>query len=227
MKNTIKAMGILLLLFMLVGNTNGQQKFLQGQVTTFDSIPLINASVTIMSTKEVIMTDSIGMFKAMCSSPDKIKVSANGFIPRKVKVDEDIKLVLVNLNLKPTEKAVEIATGYGHVKDADKLNAMASLHNNKNDFSMYPTIFDAIVGRFPGVAVQGDEIIIRGMSSILGSNAALIVLDGMIVDGAAIKNIHPETIKSVSVLKDAAASQYGARGANGVVVVETKKGDDR
>ena len=92
------------------------------------------------------------------------------------------------------------------------------------DFSQYTDIYDIIRGRFPGVQISGGEIIIRGMNSIMGSNAALLVVDGVAVSESSFASIPTANIASINVLKDAAASIYGVRGAHGVVIVETKKG---
>ena len=161
MKNLL--LGLSIIFFVLTSSfAHGQNRLLRGMVTTFDSIPLINASVYIKSTKEKVLTDSIGAFKIYCNTPDKIKVSANGFIPRNVKVDESIKFVLVNLKLKSSDDAKEIAIGYGHVKDGEKLSAVEALKNKDVDFSMYKDVYDVIRGRFSGVTVEGNDIIIRG-----------------------------------------------------------------
>ncbi len=225
MKNLV--FGFSIIFFVLISSfAHGQNRLLRGMVTTFDSIPLINASVYIKSTKEKVLTDSIGAFKIYCNTPDKIKVTANGFIPRNVKVDENIKFVLVNLKLKSSDDAKEIAIGYGHVKDAEKLSAVEALKSKDVDFSMYKDVYDIIRGRFSGVTVEGNDIIIRGKSSFISSNAALVIVDGMPIPSSTLSSIVPSNIKSINILKDGSASIYGVRGANGVVIIETKRGGD-
>lgn len=226
MKNRILFATIIIFVFLSTSITYGQNKLLRGKVTTFDSIPLINASVRINSTKEIVLTDTIGNFSLMCNSPDKLKVTANGFISQKVKIPEQIKLVLINLKLKPTEEAKEIATGYGHVKDKEKLFSMATLGDKELDFSMYSDVFEIIRGRFPGVSIEGNEIIIRGKSTFLGSNAALLILDCIPTSAEGLNSVSPVSVKSINILKGGAAAIYGARGANGVVIVETKRGGE-
>jgi TonB-dependent SusC/RagA subfamily outer membrane receptor len=125
-----------------------------------------------------------------------------------------------------TEKAKEVAVGYGHVKDKDKLFAIASLTQDEMDFSMYQNIYDLIKGRFSEVTFDGDDILIRGTKSINSSNAALIIMDGMIIESSMLGSIVPANIKSINILKDASTSIYGSRGANGAVIIETKKGGD-
>jgi len=202
----------------------GQEKVIQGKVTTFDSIPLIGASIKVKSTKEVVYSDTLGLFTVSCIPKDKLKVTARGFSNQNVKIEEKIKYVLVNLKLKPGPESREMAIGYGHVKDKDKLYAISSLNEKDMNFSQYTDIYDIIKGRFPGVQISGGEIIIRGINTIMGSNAALLVVDGVVVDESSFASIPTADIASIDVLKGAAASIYGVRGANGVVIVETKRG---
>ncbi|MBA7570158.1 TonB-dependent receptor P39 [subsurface metagenome] len=204
----------------------GQEKVIRGKVTTFESIPLIGAGIKVKSTKEVVYSDTLGLFTVSCLPKDKLKVTARGFSNQNVKIKEKIKYVLVNLKLKPGPESREIAIGYGHVKDKDKLYAISSLNEKDMDFSRYTDIYDIIKGRFPGVRIIGDEIIIRGRQTFTGSDAALLVVDGVVVDESLFASIPTVDIASINVLKDAAASIYGVRGANGVVIVETKRGGE-
>ena len=204
----------------------GQEKVVQGKVTTFDSIPLIGAGIKVKSTKEVVYSDTLGLFTVSCLPRDKLKVTARGFSNQNVKIEEKIKYVLVNLKLKPGPESREIAIGYGHVKDKDKLYAISSLNEKDMDFSQYADIYDIIRGRFPGVQISGGEIIIRGISTFIGSNAALLVVDGVVVSEGSFASIATTDVASINVLKGAGASIYGARGANGVVIVETKRGGE-
>ena len=88
----------------------------------------------------------------------------------------------------------------------------------------YTNIYDYLRGRVPGVEIVGTSIRIRGINTT-GNTDALIILDGMEVSD--ISDVNPMDVKSVEVLKDAAATMYGVRGANGVVIIKTKgAGDD-
>lgn len=203
-----------------------QEKVVQGKVTTFDSIPLIGASVKVQSTKQVVQTDSVGYFSVTCKQNDKLKVSAHGFYNQNVKLSGNIRFAAINLKLKPGEKSREIAIGYGYVSDADKLNAVASLTKDDTDFSRYNTIYDLISGRFAGVEVLNGQIIIRGSSSFNSGSAALIVVDGVVTDESTLATLKPIQVRSVNVIKDGSSAIYGSRGANGVVIIETKRGGD-
>ncbi len=207
----------------------GQEKIIEGMVTTFGSIPLIGASIEVKSTKELAFTDTLGMFTVSCLQEDKIKVTARGFSRIKVKIEEKTKYVLVNLKFLPGPENRELAIGYGHVKDADKLYAISNVNENDIDFSHYSDIYQIIEERFSSsVQVRsGGEIVIRNTPTMSGSNAALLIVDGRQIDEFDFGNINTADIASINVLKDASASVYGSRGGNGVVIVETKRGGNQ
>ncbi len=218
---------LLIAILFLSGSLKAQDRVLHGTVTTFDSIPLIGASVTVKSTKQSVQTDSLGNFSIACNQEDRLKVFAHGFIRQNVKLTGNIKFAAINLRLKPGEKGREYAIGYGHVADADKLNAVASINKDDIDFSQYSNIYELIRGRFAGVQIVNDEIIIRGQNSINSSSAALIVVDGVPVSNSTLMSIAPTQVKSINVIKDGSSAIYGSRGANGVVIIETRQGDDK
>ena len=217
---------ILTAILLLALNISAQDRIIHGRVFTFDSIPLVGAEVAVKSTKQIVLTDSIGKFSVGCGNEDQLKVSAKGFTPAKFKVDEKIKVAIINMKLKPGEKNREIAIGYGYVLDADKLNAVATLNNKDLDFSQYTNMYELIQGRFAGVQIMNGDVIIRGVNSINSGSGALIILDGSQVDNSILRTLPPTQVKSINVIKDGSAAIYGSRGANGVVVIESKKGND-
>ena len=222
-----KSVFFILLFLSMVFEAVAQDRVIQGMVTTFDSIPLIGAEIKVQSSKQVVVTDTLGRFTVQAEDGDKLKVSAKGFFDQKLKLEEKTKLVLINLKLRPTEQAREYAIGYGYVKDADKLNALAQLTRKDLDFSQYSNMYDLIRGRFAGVTVDNNgDIIIRGTSSLNLSSAALIVVDGIPVDNGVFGALSPSNIQSINIIKDGSAAIYGSRGANGVVIVETRKGGE-
>ena len=94
-----------------------------------------------------------------------------------------------------------------------------------NNAAAYKDIYEYLQGKVPGVQIVGTSIRIRGMSTRTGNPDALIILDGMEVSD--VSDVSPADIASVEVLKDSEATLYGMRGANGVVIIKTKKaGDD-
>lgn len=225
--------GLFLSVFLFSVASFGQDKTLVGKVTTFDSIPLIGVDIVVKSTKQHVKTDTLGLFQVMCDVEDQVTLDANGFYSKKVKIEKGIRMILVNMTLKKGDKNFQLAeqyvdVGYGHVNSKRLLNAVSTLNSKDMDFSMYSNMFDVIQGQFPGVSVEGNNIIVRGGNkTFYGSegNAALIVIDGAISTTQDLANISPNDVQSVNVLKDGSSSVYGSRGANGVVIVDTKKGN--
>ncbi|MBT3385961.1 MAG: TonB-dependent receptor plug domain-containing protein [Prolixibacteraceae bacterium] len=229
MKLTLLKFSTLLFAFFYFSFSNAQVKVIHGMVTAFDSIPLVGVEIKVKSNKLVTHTDELGKFSVSCSANDKLRISANGFYADNIKLSEKIKLVAVNLKLKPGDKNKDYALGYTHVSDKDKFNSLISLNEDDTDFSQYNNIYELISGRFAGVQVmKSGEIIIRGVGSFSLNNGALIVLNGVPYNNANILNsIHPTQVKSINIIKDGKSAMYGARGSNGVVVIETKTGEEK
>ncbi len=225
MKIMTKRFLLLLCLCFISVFSQAQERFIKGKVTTFDSIPLIHAEVKVFSTKQIALTDTLGRFEVSCAEKDKLKVSARGFATRKVKIDEKTKIALVNLSFKSAPKNVEVAVGYGHINERDKLYAISSLQNEEDNFSSYSNMYDLIRGTVPGVQVVGDEITIRGENSI-NSSSVLIVVDGVEESSTVLDRLSPFDVKSIDILKDGSSAIYGNRGAAGVILITTKKGGE-
>ena len=110
------------------------------------------------------------------------------------------------------------------VRQASDLETNSIGRVDMKNAETYTNIYDYLRGRVPGVEIVGTSIRIRGISTT-GNTDALIILDGMEVSD--ISDVNPMDVKSVEVLKDAASTMYGMRGANGVVIIKTKgAGDD-
>jgi len=206
-----------------------QSHVVYGMVHAFDSIPLIGAEVKVKSSQQIARTDSAGNFFMVCKKRDQLEISANGFEKRKVKISKDVKVVAVNLKLKnakqiKNEELRTYAIGYGYVREDDKTTATESLRKNEASFSRYNNMYQLLTGQFPGVEVRGGEVLIRGTSSLLSSSAALIVVDGVIMESQILSQLRPMEIDNVYVIKDGSAAIYGSRGSNGVVIIETLKG---
>lgn len=226
MKPFLAKGSILLVILFFSIQLNAQDRTIQGVVTTFDSIAINGASIKVISTKQIVLSDSLGNYTVSCNNKDKIKVSANGFYSQNVKLEESTRLISVNLKLKEGAKNKEFALGLTSVSDHDKLNALAALDSDDIDFSQYRTMQDAIAGRIPGVQISGSEIIIRSSSNLDGPLYALIVVDGVAAGPGILDRMNPATVKSINVIKDGSSAIYGSKGANGVVVIETKTGRD-
>ncbi len=218
----------LLGLIIFFSSIQAQTKVVYGKLTAFNKYPLQNIEVRAKKSKASVKTDSLGLFTIVTMDEDRIVIKTKAFQTVVRKVHNDTDTLNINLVFIDTKTNRELATGYGYINSQDLNYAMSNLEQENNEFCNYTNIYDLLVGRFPGVMVQrtatGGSVIIRGGSSINMSNEALYVVDGGVTNN--IDYIHPCDIRSINVLKDASTSIYGTRGSNGVVVIETKKGNN-
>ena len=132
----------------------------------------------------------------------------------------------------PTPKKDQVEVGYGSQRKRDVNGAVAGAESDKLMSNSPRTVADMLVGRFAGVEVRklangGTSIRIRGSRSFKSNQEPLLVLDGMPQHNGSqsLSDLDPHDIKSIEVLKDAAASAvYGSRGSNGVILISTKRG---
>ena len=165
------------------------------------------------------MTDSLGQFKIVCMDKDVIQVKPKAFKPCRQKVDAGTEFVEINLQFIDTKKNREIAVGYGYISEEDLSFAVSHMESKARNFCNYTNIYDLLRGSLPGVSVSGKNVYIRGgTNSINLPTTALFVVDGAAT--TSIDWIHPCQVKSIEVLKDGSASIYGARGGNGVILIE-------
>lgn len=218
---------LLVFLLSFTSISYSQERTVTGFVTTLETIAIVNAEVKVLSSKATVLTDTAGSFSISCLLDDKIKITAKGFDSQKVKINEKTKEARINLTFKPTEKNVERAVGYGYIKEEDESFAITSIRNNdQNKFLMYSSMIDVIVNSSTSVEFKDGGFIIRGGSSLLGSNHAMIVIDGTEADISQLYALPPIEVKSVDILKGGASSIYGTRGGNGVIIITTKRGGD-
>lgn len=111
--------------------------------------------------------------------------------------------------------------GYGKQNKENSTYAISKIDVKENEIASYNSIYDYINGRIPGVQVIGTRIIIRGVGTINGETDPLILVDG--VQTSDISYLNPADVADVTVLKDASASIYGVQGANGVILITTKR----
>ena len=112
--------------------------------------------------------------------------------------------------------------GYGVVRKGDLTQSVSTLEVKDNEMQGYRDIYDYLEGRVAGVEVTYDKrIIVRGVNTVNGSTDPLILVDGQ--EWQDISALNPNDIKSIDVLKGSATAIYGVRGANGVILITTKK----
>lgn len=196
---------------------------------------LPGVSVVIKGTTNGTTTDLNGEFKLdNVKSGDVLQFSFIGYKTENVKVGNQSKFdITMTENTQTLEEVTVVAVGYGDVRRRDLTGSIGSA--NMGDLTKTPVsnITESLGGRIAGVQVSsgdggpGDNfnIVIRGAGSLTGSTAPLYVIDGFPSESSGLGSINPNDIESIDILKDASATAiYGARGANGVVIVTTKKG---
>lgn len=206
---------------------------INGTVINEEEKPLPNATVIIQGKSQSAITSANGFFRFTdVSENDVLVVSMIGYKTKTVTITKDISY---KIQLERVTEQLEdvVVIGYGEVKRKDLTGSVGSA--NITDMAKAPVVSfeDALAGRVAGVQVSSADgqpgvasnIVIRGGNSITQSNTPLFVIDGFPVESSGANNLNPEEIASIEVLKDASSTAiYGARGANGVVIITTKQG---
>ncbi len=205
---------------------------------------LVGASVAEVGTANGTMTDIEGKFSLTVATGAKIRVSFMGYVTQDFVIQSNKEL---NIVLQEDQNLLEeaVVIGYGSVKKSDLTGSVASIKSADFVNTAVSSIDQGIQGKVAGVVVAmssgqpgaPSSVRIRGNSSINGNNEPLYVIDGVFivpetnvgaVTGPSLNplaNINPADIESVEILKDASATAiYGTRGANGVIIVNTKRG---
>ena len=206
-----------------------QSKTVSGTIVDDLGEPVLGANVVIDGTTTGATTDMDGNF-TLKGVPENavLKVSFIGYTTQSVPVAGKTK---INVTLKEDSSDLEevVVIGYGTVKRRDLTGSVASIQGDKLKANPVPNIAQALQGQMPGVSVTAQDgrpgasmsIRVRGGNSITQSNDPLFIVDGVQV--STIDDIPADNIESIDVLKDAASTAiYGARGANGVILVTTK-----
>ena len=213
-------------------NLKAQSK-VTGVVLDEKGAPMFGVSVVIKSTKKVELSDVNGKFSIQLqNSQDVLTFSFVGFESFETKVTKSSNLKII---LKSREEKIDevIVIGYGTSTKKDLTGAVAKAPIADMLKAPVSNFTDALSGRVSGVIVSSSDgqpgappkITIRGNNSVTQDNSPLYVIDGFPIEGPNLGSINPQDIESIEVLKDASATAiYGARGANGVIMITTKKG---
>jgi TonB-linked SusC/RagA family outer membrane protein len=207
---------------------------ISGKVTNDKGEPLSGATIQVKGSSKAATTSADGTFSIEVDETAKtLVVSYIGYVSEEVSID---KKTIINIILKPEVSGLNdiVVVGYGTARKKDVTGAVSTISAKNFTEGLVTTPMEQIQGKVPGLVitkVDGDPnasivIRLRGQTSLSGGQSPLIVLDGVILDDVnQISNIPPGDILSYDVLKDASATSiYGARGANGVIIVNTRKG---
>ena len=208
-----------------------QELEIKGIVTDDQGLPLPGVNVIEKGTSNGTMTDFDGLYTLSVSSADAVLVySSVGFSNQEVLVGDQRN---IDVNMETSVAALDevVVVGYGATTKRDVTGAVATISEEDFNDGAITNPLQQISGKAPGVNIsqQGSEpgsspsVRIRGITSLIGGNDPLVVVDGVQGNMDLLNQIPPQEIKSIDILKDASATAvYGSRGAPGVIIVTTK-----
>ncbi len=206
-----------------------------GKITSDQNKPVQNVEITVKNSKFSTMTNKAGQYELNVPKNATLVIRSKGFEEQEIEVNGKtvINVVLPKFDAGKEKNIDEVVlVGYTTVSKKDVTNSIASVKGDQLNDMPVNSAAEAIQGRMAGVQVtfgegspgSDPEIKVRGGTSITQDNAPLYIVDGIQMDNA-LSLISPKEIESIEVLKDASSTSiYGARGANGVVLITTKSG---
>lgn len=230
MLNDLKTLRLLLLALSIITVGSLSAQTVKGTVKDQAGEPAIGATVQEQGTKNVAVTDLDGNFSINLTSGNPLQISYIGM--KTLTVGTKGKSV-INVTLEDEATALDdlVVIGYGTVKKRDLTGAVTSVNAEQIGNVPVANVSEALTGKMAGVNITTTEgspdadikIRVRGGGSLSQDNSPLYIVDGFPVES--ISDISPSEIESIDVLKDASSTAiYGARGANGVIIVTTKSG---
>jgi TonB-linked SusC/RagA family outer membrane protein len=229
-------LGLLLicLLSLVAQQGSAQTKTISGIVKDENDNPLIGASVTVKNSTVATSTNSNGSFSiSVPASANRLIVSSVGFGTKEVTIGKEI-FFTIKLSTATVTTDTVVVVAYGQQKKASVTASISTISSRELVQSPVANISNGLAGRLPGlIAIQntgkpgsdGADIYIRGVSTYNGGTAPLVMVDGIIRD--TYNDIDPNEVETISILKDASATAvFGVRGANGVILITTKRGKE-
>ena len=236
-KFPVRLLALMCGLFLTV-NAFAQQIAVKGLVKDATGEPVIGATVRIADGSGGAVTDFDGNFTLNVKAGTKLQISYIGYQTQEVTARDGMVITLQEDAGKSLNEVVVI--GYGVAKKNDLTGSVTAIKPDEKNRGLVTNAQDMMQGKIAGVNVTsgggtpggGATIRIRGGSSLNASNDPLIVIDGLAMDAQGVKGlanplsmVNPNDIETFTVLKDASATAiYGSRGANGVIIITTKKG---
>src|SRR5690606_34676364 len=245
------AFGWSLLFFIFNLHTHAQTISISGQITDGQT-PISGASILVKNTVQGTVSDFDGRFELYAEKTDTLLISYLGYKPMELAIGNRRTIDVVLQEDATALREVTINAGYYNTTERTKTGNIARLTAKEIEGQPIINPLAAMAGRMTGVDIDqtsgvpgsGFEVRTRGQNSIMGGDASLSIVDGVPFDGQTLGSsnssftiiplgnisplnaINPDSIESIEVLKDADATAiYGSRGANGVVLITTKKGN--
>jgi len=231
---TIKRLIISAFFFVFLANVvYSQSSEIRGSVTDSENTGIPGVTLSIKGKSIGTITDINGNYKITANVRDTIIFSYIGYEKQEIIIGNK-KVIHVTLRENLYQLDEIVVVGYNQMKKKDLLGAVSSIQAKDLEKIPVGSATEAITGKLAGVQVTTSEgapgadikIRVRGGTSITQDNAPLYIIDGFPSD-LGLEGVSPNDIQSIDVLKDASSTSiYGSRGANGVIIVTTKKGED-
>jgi len=219
-------------------NAQENQTFtVKGKVLDEKGVPVPGASVKVSGTKQGTVTDNSGAFSLTLTGPATLTITYIGYAAKTIAVTSTTGNVNVKLAEDPADKNLNevVVVGYGTQKKSDITGSVTSIPKARLSQLPVTNVLQAIQGAAAGVNISQTSSVpgaqpaamVRGQNSINASTGPYVVVDGIPLTktGGSLNDINPNDIASVEILKDASAvAIYGTNGANGVILVTTKRG---
>ena len=229
--NNLFRMLILSLFVLCTTVVFAQQKPIKGTVVDATGEPLIGVNVSVKGTAIGIITDIDGKYTLEVPTNATLVFSYIGYRTQELSVGNQ---TTINITMQEDTQNIDevVVVGYGVQKKETVTGSVSTLKGDDLVKSPVANLSNAIAGKMSGVVTyqrsgepgyDGATIRIRG-SNTLGNNDPLVVIDGVAARAGGLERLDPNEIETMSVLKDASAAIYGARAANGVILITTKKG---
>ena len=230
-KSNLFRMLTLLLLIFCTTNVFAQQKNVRGTIVDASGDPLIGVNVSVKGMTIGIITDMKGRYQLEVPANATLLFSYIGYRSQEIAVGNQLS---INITMQEDTQNIDevVVVGYGVQKKETVTGAVSTLKGDDLIKTPVANLSNAIAGKMSGVVTfqrsgepgyDGATIRIRG-SNTLGNNDPLVVIDGVAARTGGLERLDPNEIETMSVLKDASAAIYGARAANGVILITTKKG---
>ncbi len=206
-----------------------QERTVTGNVIDEMGLPMIGVSVKVKGSKSAAITDFDGNFTVKAQPNDILEISYIGYVAKSVKAANAQLSIKMEPNMSNLDEVVVV--GYGTVKRRDLTGAISQVKSAEIKEAPVLNPMEGLAGRVSGLDIvresgkagSSPQILLRGNRSLNASCSPLYVVDG--VTGGSIDDVNPNDIESIEVLKDASSTAiYGSAGANGVIIVTTKKG---
>ena len=203
-----------------------------GRVTDSKNEPLSGATVTVKGSKKFVLTDANGTFTIKgVESTSTLVITYAGYTAQEISVASVSGPIEVQFTEQQNQLGEVVVVGYGTQKKKDLTGAVAQVKATQFENENPRSVQDMLRGNAPGLDVGfnasakgGGALLVRGRGSLIASTSPLLVVDGVIYQGS-LDDINPNDIATMDILKDASsAAVFGARSANGVILITTKKG---